>query len=224
MSRSRKTLPEETRSGLKATWNCEPARSPLACSRCGATRSRVVPTGTVVSRLTTVPCVSPAADRLADGVDAAPVRARVLVDEQRRHGDDELGALGDGGGRVGRRAQAPAGDDLGERLLEAALAGKRRHAGVDGVDRARVDVAADDLVAGARDVGRQRQAHLAQRDDDRPHRRTVRRVRALSSTFSAQRTVCSPSSSDTVGESSSPSTKSQNASSSASSGSRRCSA
>ena len=63
-----------------------------------------------------------------------------------------------------------------------------------------VDVAADDVVAGARDVRRQRQAHLAQRDDDDPHTRTVCRLRALSSTFSAQRTVCRPSSSVTAGD------------------------
>ncbi len=109
---------------------------------------------------------------------------------------------------------------------EPGLAWKRRSPGVDELDDARVDVAADDVVARARDVRRQRQAHLADRDDDRshPHTRTVCEPAALSSTRSAQRTVWSPSSSDTAGEVSSPRTRSQNASSSTSSGSRRCSA
>ena len=148
----------------------------------------------------------------------------MLVDVQRRHRDDEVGSLGDGGRRVGRRAQAAGCDELGDRLVEAGLAGKRREPGVDGADGGSVDVAAHDLVAGARDVRRQRQPHLAERDDDDLHSRTVCDVRALSSTCSAQRTVCKPSASVTAGDASSPSTKSQNASSSTSSGSRRCSA
>ena len=63
----------------------------------------------------------------------------------------------------------PAATASRQRLLQPRLAGKRRAAGVDELDGARVDVAADDLVPGARDVRRQRQAHLAERDDDRPH-------------------------------------------------------
>ena len=106
-------------------------------------------------------------------------------------------------GGVGGRAQAPVADDLGQRVGEPVLAGERRLRGVDEVDRGRVDVAADHLVAGAGDLGGERQADLAQRDDDRPQMATstatVAPPRALASAASATSTVSRPSASVTTG-------------------------
>ena len=161
-------------------------------------------------------------------VERAEVRTGVGVDDQRRHRHDELRAAGDRLRGVGRRPQAPVADDLGQRLGEPGLAGEGRLRRVDEVDRGRVDVAADDLVAGAGDLGGERQADLAQRDDDRPQMATstatVAPSRALASAASATSTVSSPSASVTTGASASPASRSQNASSSTSRGSRRASA
>ena len=69
-----------------------------------------------------------------------------------------------------------------------------------------VDVAADDLVAGPRDVGGERQPDLAERDDDDLHQpaaapaagRTVSPVAALARTASAYTAASRPSSSETT--------------------------
>ena len=165
------------------------------------------------------------ADRGDHRVEGGPVGLGVRVDVQRRHRHDEIGPLGHGGRRVGRGPQAPAPHGLAQRLLQALLAGERRQPAVDQVDDARIDVAAGDLVPGGRELRRERQPDLPERDDDRAFMRTTLSPRlALSSTASAQRTVSSPSSSVTTGASGSPPRRSQNASSSASSGSRRESA
>ena len=88
----------------------------------------------------------------------------------------------------------PPRDRVAQRLLQSLLAGERRAPAVDEVDDARVDVAADDLVAGGGELRRERQPDLAERDDDGAHHAlTVSPRRALSSTASAQRTVSRPS-------------------------------
>ena len=71
----------------------------------------------------------------------------------------------DGGRGVGRGAQPPSATARSAPRCPASF-GNGAAPGVDGVDDALVDVAADDLVAGERDLHRQRQPDLAQRDDD----------------------------------------------------------
>ena len=172
------------------------------------------------------PGLQPIADGADRRVERTPARARAAVDRQGRDGDDEVGSGGHGVGRARARAQAPRADRLLQRLGEPGLAGERRLTGVDGVDHGGVDVAADDLVAGAGDLRGQRKADLAQGDDHRSHdgTRTVSPVAALRRTLSAQMTVARPSSRLTTGGPGSPRSSAENASSSTSSGSRRESA
>ena len=58
-------------------------------------------------------------------IEHAEVRAGVGVDDERRHRDHQLGALGDRRGRIGGRPQPPRRDDFGQRLSESGLAGER---------------------------------------------------------------------------------------------------
>ena len=59
--------------------------------------------------------------------------------------------------------------DLGNASSEPGLAGERRLPAVHELDDAGVDVAADDLVPGVRDLRRERQPDLPERDDDASH-------------------------------------------------------
>jgi hypothetical protein len=170
----------------------------------------------------------PGADVAEDGVEGPPIGLRVGIDEQRGHGDHELGAGGHRLARVGGRGQPSVGDDLCEHLGKALLAGEWRLGPVDEVHDRPVDVAADNGVARACDLCGDGQSDLAQRDDDGPHwaasSATVWPVRALASAASATITVSRPSVSVTTGAFASPASMSQKVSSSTSSGSRRASA
>ena len=139
--------------------------------------------------------LQPLADRADRGIERAPVGVRAVVDAQRRNGGHEVGAGADGVRRARGRPQAPGVDSFLQRLVEPGLAGERGRAGVDLVDDLRVDVAADDVVPRSGDLRGERQADLAERDDDRPHAATstVSPVWALRSTLSAHTTVARPS-------------------------------
>ncbi len=156
-------------------------------------RSRVVPTGSVVSMQTVVPACSPRPIVGDHRVEDAPVDAHGVVDHQRRHGDHEVGACGDRGRGVRDGAQPPVADELGQGLREARLAGERLEPLVDEVDDPLVDVAADDLMPSTRDGDGEGQPDLAERDDDDAHQpaaasatgRTVSPLAAASRTASA---------------------------------------
>ena len=126
----------------------------------------------------------------------------MVIDEQRRDGHDQLGTLGDRGGGVGARPQPAGRYELRQGGYEPLLTRERLLRGVDELDNARIDVAADDLVAGQRDLGGERQSDLAERDDDgriiRLFSGTVWPLRALSSTASATSTISTPCSSVTA--------------------------
>jgi hypothetical protein len=160
-----------------------------------------------------------------DGVERAPVGSRVGVDDERRHGDDEVRALGHGLGGLRRGPQATGAQRVPERLVEARLPGERRTTGVDELDGVGVDIAADDVVACAGDLDGQWEPDLAERDDDGLHAAacsaTVSPEAALASTASAQATASRPSASVTTCASGTPASRSTKPSSSTSSGSRR---
>ena len=123
VARSRKTRPLNTRSGLNAVKKSSSARQAAAPPRAAArSASRVVPDRAPSSRSTTVvPRLQPARRSRRSTASSAPQSGlRVRVDVERRHGDDEVRALGDRGGRVGRRAQAPVADDLAQHVVEVA--------------------------------------------------------------------------------------------------------
>src|SRR5439155_17257623 len=163
------------------------------------------------------------------GVEGAPVRPRMGVHRERRHGDHEVRAFRDRRRGVGLGPQPARAHDLSERLLEPGFAREWRPRLVHKPHDALVDVAAHDLVTGARDLRGDRQADLAKGDDDRPHgaatapgrNTTVSREAALVSTASAYATVSMPSSSVTISASPSPRRSAQKVSSSTSNGSRR---
>ena len=133
-------------------------------------------------------------------VERAEVRTGVGVDDQRRHRDDELGAAGHRlrwCRSVARRRPAPTTS-----ASASASPSSPGNGGCAALTRStgdRVDVAADHLVAGAGDLGGERQADLAQRDDDRlqrpPRGARSRRSRRCASAASATSTVSSPSAS-----------------------------
>ena len=134
-------------------------RSPLRAASAGAMRPRVVPTGhrrldADHDRLPAAGSPRPMSSTTASRI--APVRLRVRVDHAaagRR--STSSGAVRDRGGRVGRGAQPPGrGRPRRAPRSRPASPGNGGAAGVDGLDHARVDVAAHDLVAGAGDAAR----------------------------------------------------------------------
>ena len=214
VARSRKTRPLNTRSGLNAREEVlARARRPLPASSARrdplARRARPAPSS---RRRPSCPAAARAPIASVDRVERAPVRPRVGVDVERRDGDDEVGALGDRGAscrssRAGARRRRP----RAARRRGPPRRGTAARRALTSVDDALVDVAADDLVAGARDLRGQRQPDLAERDDDGLHAR--RRACTVSPRARARRapprrsaTVSSPASSGTTGASSSPAT------------------
>ena len=177
VARSAKTRPLKTRSGLKTRVEVRFAAQAAAARRARArSRPRVVPTGTVVSTDTTVPGPQAGADVGEDGVErsASPGRAPASTisggTAMTRSAPSATAAV-----VSRRRAQAPGADDLGERLGEAGLAGERRRAALTSVDDvARSTSQPTTSWPGARDLDGERQADLAERDDDRALTRAAR--------------------------------------------------
>ena len=135
-------------------------------------------------------------------------------------------------GRVGAHPQAPGGTMSASASASPASPGNGSLRRTDQLDDPRIDVAADHLVTSQRDLGGDRQADLAEGDDDRAHQdslgrltvATVSPVRALWRTASAARTTSTPLSSVTTPGSRRPAIRSRNASCSSRSGSSRASA
>ena len=96
-------------------------------------RSRVSPTGSVVSKITSEPAWTPGRDRGDRRIHVAVVGLLLVVEHDRHDQDDDVG-LARGGRAVGRRPEAAAGVGRRDELGETGLLGDVRAALVDRVD------------------------------------------------------------------------------------------
>ena len=136
----------------------------------GFQRSRVVPTGSVVSYRRGCRGVRCSPQRVSGGVHPSEVGTRLGVDEERHHEHDGIGA-GYGVRIVGRRAQATGRNELGELLLQVGFAGEGLDCPAFTSSTVReVDVDTDDVVTLRRELHREGESDLAQGDDGDLHR------------------------------------------------------
>ena len=137
----------------------------MAAAICAPTRWRVVPTGTVVSTITSTPrlrCGAERVDRRVEQREVGPLR-RVDVDRHDEH--DDVG-VGDGVARVGR-SRADGRSTTRPGIVSSSPGSRRQRValGVDLGDARGADVVAGDGRALRRELHRQRHADLAEADD-----------------------------------------------------------
>ena len=164
----------------------------------GPNRSRVVPTGSVVSYTTASAPTLAARSRVAASIGPKSIS---------RRSSTTTGTITTTASAARRRmapptswrAASPRRHELRDAIDERLLVGVRRLATVEGVDDALVDVDAEDVVATGGVLHGQWQADVAEPDDRDPHASASSSARpAITSPVSADSTILRASSSATI--------------------------